>query len=321
MKICSIEGCNNPVNSRKGWCGTHLARWKRNGDPNKLQDRSPDPCSVPGCSKISIACGYCRSHWRRWHLYGDPNIDKVKKKNICSVEGCGLFCSGRGFCKRHYQIWLDAHPNSVCTVSGCSGTYRIKRGLCSKHYHRWQRHGDPLAISRKPNRNKDLAVGFWECVDKTPGFGPKGDCWTWIGNRQSNGYGTISVNCKHKPAHRVSWELANGEIPDGVFVLHKCDVPLCIRPDHLFLGDQQANVSDCINKGRFKFLGEHKGEEHPRSTLTDAQVLEIRRRYTGRFGECLELAKEYGVSRPVINRVINNKTWKHLLPTSNQGDR
>lgn len=94
---------------------------------------------------------------------------------------------------------------------------------------------------------------FWAKVDKS------GDCWVWtaavVGSRNPKykrigGYGAFGVGGKVRRAHRVSWELANGPIPDGALVCHSCDNRSCVRPSHLFIGDQSDNVHDMDAKGR-----------------------------------------------------------------------
>lgn len=75
-------------------------------------------------------------------------------------------------------------------------------------------------------------------------------CLLWTGRKSKDGYGKINRKGKTLSAHRYSWTLVNGPIPEGLFVLHKCDVPTCINPDHLFLGTHQDNMDDMKNKGR-----------------------------------------------------------------------
>lgn len=93
-----------------------------------------------------------------------------------------------------------------------------------------------------------LTQRFWRKVERSDG------CWLWTGVRTGRGYGRIQQGGLEKRkallVHRLSWELHFGAIPAGLVVCHKCDVPLCVRPDHLFLGTQRDNIADCIAKGR-----------------------------------------------------------------------
>ncbi len=98
---------------------------------------------------------------------------------------------------------------------------------------------------RRNLRSVPFAERFWLRVDRS------GDCWEWTGARQGRGYGKVGVGkAKSALAHRVSYELSNGPIPDGMIVCHRCDNPPCVRPDHLFLGDDLANALDRESKGR-----------------------------------------------------------------------
>lgn len=90
---------------------------------------------------------------------------------------------------------------------------------------------------------------LWKHVKKTE------TCWLWTGAKTISGYGCMRVNGENIVAHRVSWEILNGDIPNGLCVLHKCDVRPCIRPDHLFLGTRGDNARDAMSKGRHVFFG------------------------------------------------------------------
>lgn len=81
---------------------------------------------------------------------------------------------------------------------------------------------------------------------------PEAGCWLWMGGAYPSGYGRMTSGGKNRRAHRGVWELVNGPIPEGLAVCHKCDTPLCVNPDHLFLGSQAANVRDMAAKGRHR---------------------------------------------------------------------
>lgn len=129
------------------------------------------------------------------------------------------------------------------------------------------------------------------------------ECWEFMGAR-AKGYGTIGSSDTPREAirqllvHRVMWEEANGPIPDGLFVLHRCDNPPCCNPSHLFLGTAKDNAIDCRNKGRGA-NGAGPGEKHNCSKLSDAQRAEI---YTRKeAGETqTSLSREFGVCRTTI---------------------
>ena len=87
---------------------------------------------------------------------------------------------------------------------------------------------------------------FEEKIEMIPECG----CWIWMGGRRGF-YGCISVDNKTELAHRVAWTLYKGTIPNGLLVLHHCDTPLCVNPNHLFVGTQSDNIKDCVKKGRY----------------------------------------------------------------------
>jgi hypothetical protein len=137
-------------------------------------------------------------------------------------------------------------------------------------------------------------------------------CWEWVGSKR-NGYGRMIVGSRtdgtrrSASAHRVSYELTYGEIPEGMEVCHKCDNPCCVNPDHLFLGTKQDNAADRDAKGRnIVFIG----EEQPRSKLTKKAVKDARweRAYKGTSYQML--ADRYGVSKKTMQNAIKGVTWK-----------
>jgi hypothetical protein len=157
---------------------------------------------------------------------------------------------------------------------------------------------------------------FWRLVNRsgpTPSHVPElGPCWGWIGAQTKDGYGSFSPNAKHRKgrrwrlAHRYSWLLATGA-PPHMLVLHKCDNPLCVRPDHLFLGTDADNVADRARKKR------HRGEERWNAKLTNAQAADIKAAL--RRGEPQsKLAREYGIHTTTIQQIASGRCWDHVPP-------
>ena len=99
---------------------------------------------------------------------------------------------------------------------------------------------------------------FWDFVKKS------GERWTWTGRPTHGGYGRATYRGHRDLAHRIAWRMAYGDIRDGLFVLHHCDNPACVRVDHLFLGTQQDNLRDMREKGRSRNPPHPVGEDHPR---------------------------------------------------------
>ena len=153
----------------------------------------------------------------------------------------------------------------------------------------------------QPAATRPLAVRFWEKVSKR---GPN-DCWKWQGSLDRKGYGQIKLHSHQRgSAHRVSYELHFGPIPDNLFVCHRCDNPSCVNPAHLFLGTGNDNLRDMREKGRHSH-----GETHAHAKLTEKQVDEIRARYAAGGILQRELALEYGVTEKHISRIINRGQW------------
>lgn len=136
----------------------------------------------------------------------------------------------------------------------------------------------------------------------------------WTGATTYYGYGVIQKGGAHGGlvrAHRVSWELHHGPIPKGLNICHACDNPPCVNPDHLFLGDQKVNMSDCSAKGRARG-GSPPGSKHHQAKLTETHVTAIRHAYTAGGTSHRRLAAEYGVSRKSISNIIHHRSWTHV---------
>lgn len=154
-------------------------------------------------------------------------------------------------------------------------------------------------------KRKPIADRFWPKVNKVPN-----GCWLWTGAMTKKGYGwfTIEAGCT-RLAHRIAWSLTNGEIPDGLCILHRCDIPLCVNPEHLFIGTMKDNSQDMESKRR----GNHPlGRQNGRSKLCPESVREIRRLYVPYKVSCLDLGKQFGVSGPTIDAIISGRTWRHV---------
>lgn len=133
------------------------------------------------------------------------------------------------------------------------------------------------------------------------------DCWYWYGAMHKLGYGLMSALGESK-AHRISWRLHKGDIPDGLFVLHKCDVRNCVNPDHLFLGTQTDNMRDMVKKGRCR-NATGRGEDNCRSKLTNLKAQLIREEFARGGIMQIELAKKYNLSPMTISRLIRMETY------------
>ena len=145
---------------------------------------------------------------------------------------------------------------------------------------------------------------FWEKVEK------RGDdeCWKWLAYTDSKGYGSFNSGIEVK-AHRFSWRIHFGEIPEGLCVCHHCDNPSCVNPRHLWLGTILENNLDKIKKGRwFGF----SGESNPSSKLTELQVKAIRYLYKSGEFSTYDLEKIFPVARVTISRAIKKITWENI---------
>lgn len=148
------------------------------------------------------------------------------------------------------------------------------------------------------------AERFWQKIDKAPGHGPKGDCWIWTASQKRAGYGSFAFTgngkIRNRGAHIYSYEMHYGAIPKGLFVLHRCDNPPCVRPDHLFLGTPKDNGVDMAQKGRAT------------SPFTVDDVRAIRARYDAGGISFSQLASVYGVHKVTIRYIVRRLRWAHV---------
>jgi len=149
--------------------------------------------------------------------------------------------------------------------------------------------------------NERTVKRFWKYVQKTD------DCWLWIGSKFHTGYGQFWCNGTNARAHRISYILANGNIPTGSIILHSCDNPACVNPAHLSAGTAHENMKDASVKGR---LPDRRGENCPTAKLSKELVKEIRDRYRSSDLSVAQLAEDYNVTPSNLMYILNNKTWK-----------
>ena len=142
-------------------------------------------------------------------------------------------------------------------------------------------------------RPKPVSARFWSKVKKTR------SCWLWTGSNDRKGYGRININARGVVfANRVSWVMANGDLPENTCVLHRCDNPACVRPKHLFVGAMTDNHKDMRAKGRMF------------RKLTDAALADIRTGMsTRRHGFIARMARKHSVTKSAVWRVVHGKTW------------
>jgi hypothetical protein len=148
-------------------------------------------------------------------------------------------------------------------------------------------------------------VRFWSRVNKTT------SCWLWTASKSGKGgHGCIRIKNVAYYAHRFSWIIHFGDIPEHLNVLHNCpggDNPLCVRPDHLFLGSQLDNIKDMVKKGRHPI-----GKGKPFAVLTEDDVRDMRIRYAQGGVMMRQLAEEKGVTPGCVSMAIRRVQWKHV---------
>jgi hypothetical protein len=184
-----------------------------------------------------------------------------------------------------------------CTLVGCEKPF-YGLGLCKMHHQRQWKYGT-TDLPPRVSRAVPMVERFWWNVDKS------GDCWLWTAYRTPDGYGSVkSADGKTCVASRVSFELANGPIPEGLLVRHRCDNPPCVRPDHLELGTPKQNTADKIRR-----TFDQRGETNPSARLTWGQVEAIRRDRAAGF-TYRELVAKYGTSQSNVAHIVKGETWQ-----------
>jgi hypothetical protein len=189
----------------------------------------------------------------------------------------------------------------ICKIDGCGGQ-TVAKCLCNKHYLRLRKYGTPHGGTR----NHDSLEGrFWRKVAIADG------CWEWLGSKIPSGYGHIQEGgqgSKKLSAHRLSYRIHHGDIPPGMVVMHSCDNPSCVNPDHLRVGTYKENTRDMMRKKRHRYVAP-LGSQNGKSILTEAEVRYIRERPKMTHAA---LARELGVSPNCVRGVRIGRTWSHV---------
>ena len=156
---------------------------------------------------------------------------------------------------------------------------------------------------------------FWHKVDVDLN---NNACWKWNAYTDKYGYGRFSLGRITAQAHRVAYIINRGDIPDGMQILHKCDNPPCVNPNHLFSGTNLDNVNDKVRKGRQYKAGRLKGHDtslghkNGMSKLTDEDVIKIKFHLKEDILNQRQLSEIFNVSEAQISRIKSGKRWSHL---------
>ena len=164
------------------------------------------------------------------------------------------------------------------------------------------------------------AQRFWSKV-KLPDMIGTDECWEWQAGKYKTGYGEFGHNGRACGSHRIAYEVTLGNIPAGLSVCHSCDNRACVNPAHLWIGSRSDNIHDMRQKGRHAFgkrCGVHthpesyRGEKSAAHKLTEAQVIDIRKRYA--LGDVFmrQLAVEFNVTKSAIAAIVWRKSWIHI---------
>jgi hypothetical protein len=211
----------------------------------------------------------------------------------------------------------------ILTCEQCGGAFKTTN-FTQRGYARFCSQPCRKAYSRNPHSPGNI-TRFWSRVNKDGPIPPHrpdlGACWLWLGPPTNSGYGLFGLGKGTVVlAHRNAYRIQHGEIPEGLRVLHHCDVKVCTRGSHLFAGTHQENMDDMVAKGRAATGARNGRALHPESTprgeqvatakLTWADVRAIRAAYDGGIAKQQALADQYGVSQLHVSRIVRRVVWK-----------
>lgn len=212
------------------------------------------------------------------------------------------------------QLYVRRHL--YASVHGALDSYQFVRVNCDRPACVNPEH-QTTELSTKQHEARTLRR-LWKYVTRGAG------CWLWTGAVSHNGYGKLWTGTATVPAHRYSYTLHTGAIPDGLSVLHRCDTPACVNPEHLFLGTHTDNMADMVQKRRQYRTAPRpsipgattgsvwiRGSKNGNARLTDEKVVELRALH-GEGWTQRELAERFGMDQTTISDVARRKTWKHI---------
>ena len=200
----------------------------------------------------------------------------------------------------------DCQSPNFCIVEGCDRVRMHKESqLCNYHHIRFLRNEELVPIAKKIRHKGNLEERFHQkyTIDEKTG------CWLWNAGKQSDSYGTIQNGRQNLLAHRVSYEIHYGDIPNGLCVCHTCDVRSCVNPDHLFLGTDQDNADDKMAKGR-----------HRLCSIQELSFLDIADIRTNMELKKIELARKYDVSLDMVNAIRKGVVGKYVNDDGSQNE-
>lgn len=207
------------------------------------------------------------------------------------ASGGGKYCSPPCFRQRNGSyVWF------ACLHCGT----RFERKP-SYARHGWGQYCSRACKDEAKTVRTATAAWFWRRVERSDG------CWVWQGATAADGYGCLIRAGRSLLAHRYSYALTFGPIPDGLFVCHHCDNRPCVRPEHLYLGTVQDNSRDAVERGRLP-----RGEAHRNARLTEQIIREIRARHAGGTATTNALAREYGLYSGHVSDILHRRLWKHV---------
>lgn len=186
----------------------------------------------------------------------------------------------------------------VCNALDC-GRPSVARQMCRRHYNAWVRAGGAAEQRRYARKTDTLEQRIRSGSRRVPS-----GCIEWVKGCNQFGYGYLNFRGISYRVHRAAFELAHGQIPDGMVVCHRCDNRRCLNVEHLFLGTGLDNMRDMTAKGR-----QLHGERHHSARITAATAAEIRRNFRSGIGRPV-IAQSLGVSYDVVYRVTTNRSWK-----------